>query len=136
MCRKQKPYSSDDNRTPIIQPIMPSCTFAGRHDGSAFIKLSSRRRRSHHHTALSSQSSVNPLVCIGNYTCGATSNGMKLVHWPSMGGLLHLVHQGGAWAGCGPTQTPPCCTKCNSPPINRQCTNHRIDVQWSVALLL
>jgi len=26
---------------------------------------------------------------------------MKLVHWPLMDGLLHLVQQGGAWAGCG-----------------------------------
>jgi len=24
---------------------------------------------------------------------------MKLVHWPLMGGLLHLVQQGGDWAG-------------------------------------
>jgi len=24
---------------------------------------------------------------------------MKLVHWPSMGGLLHLVQRGGDWAG-------------------------------------
>ena len=24
----------------------------------------------------------------------------KLVHWPLMGGLLHLVQQEGAWAGC------------------------------------
>jgi len=24
---------------------------------------------------------------------------MKLVHWPLMGGLLHLVQRGGAWAG-------------------------------------
>ena len=24
---------------------------------------------------------------------------MKLVHWPLMGGLLNLVHQGGDWAG-------------------------------------
>ena len=46
-----------------------------------------------------------------------------LVHWPLMGGLLHLVQRGGAWAGCGPTESPPCCTKCNSPPINGQCTN-------------
>jgi len=29
--------------------------------------------------------------------------------------------RGGAWAGCGPTQPPPHCTKCNSPPINGQC---------------
>jgi len=40
---------------------------------------------------------------------------------------------GGAatWAGCGPAQTPPCCTKCNSPPINGQCTNF---VLFDVAL--
>jgi len=25
-----------------------------------------------------------------------------LVHWPLMGGLLHLVQRGGACAGCGP----------------------------------
>jgi len=25
--------------------------------------------------------------------------------------------------GCGPAQSPPHCTKCNSPPINGQCTN-------------
>ena len=28
----------------------------------------------------------------GNYS--ATSNNMKLVHWPLMGGLLHLVQRG------------------------------------------
>jgi len=28
----------------------------------------------------------------GNYN--AISNNMKLVHWPLMGGLLHLVQQG------------------------------------------
>ena len=32
------------------------------------------------------------------------------------GGLLHLVQRGGAWAGWGPAQSPPRCTKCNSPP--------------------
>ena len=30
-----------------------------------------------------------------------------------MGGLLHLVQRGGNWAGCGPAQSPPRCTKCN-----------------------
>ena len=30
----------------------------------------------------------------------ATSNTIKLVHWPLMGGLLHLVQRGGDWAGC------------------------------------
>jgi len=51
----------------------------------------------------------------GNYS--ATSNNMKLVHWPLMGGLLHLVQQGEDWPGPQPTQAPPCCTTCNSPPI-------------------
>jgi len=26
-----------------------------------------------------------------------------------MGGLLHLVQRGGAWAGCGPVQSPARC---------------------------
>ena len=58
----------------------------------------------------------------GNYN--ATSNNMKLVHWPLVGGLLPLVQRGGDWVGPQPTQAPPRCTKCNSPPINGQCTNH------------
>jgi len=28
-----------------------------------------------------------------------------------------------AWAGWGPAESPPLCTKCNSPLINVQCTN-------------
>ena len=52
----------------------------------------------------------------------------KLVHWPLMGGLLHLVQRGEDWVGPQPAQAPPRCTKCNSPPINDQCTNHRIAV--------
>jgi len=39
----------------------------------------------------------NPLEFRGNYS--ATSNNMKLVHWPLMDGLLHLVQLGGDWAG-------------------------------------
>jgi len=56
----------------------------------------------------------------------ATSNNMKLVHWPLMGGLLHLVQRGGDWVGPQPAEAPPRCTKCNSPPINSQYTNHHI----------
>ena len=59
---------------------------------------------------------------------------MKLVHWLLMGRLLHLVEQGGDWAGPQPTQAPPHCTKCNSPPINGQYTNHCINVYWSIGL--
>jgi len=29
---------------------------------------------------------------------------MKLVHWPLMGGLLHLVQRGGDWVGSQPAQ--------------------------------
>ena len=51
-----------------------------------------------------------------------------LVHWALMGGLLHLVQRGGDWAGPQPAQAPLRCTKCNIPPINGQCTNHRLAV--------
>jgi len=54
-------------------------------------------------------------------------------HWPLMGGLLHLVQRGGAWAGCGPAQSPHRCTKYNSPPINGQCTNY-IKLLFDVAV--
>jgi len=37
---------------------------------------------------------INPLI--------ATSNNMKLVHWPLMGGLLHLVQRGGTGRGHSP----------------------------------
>jgi len=37
-----------------------------------------------------------PLDSRGNY--GATSNNTKLVHWPLMGGLLHLVQRRGAYS--------------------------------------
>jgi len=36
---------------------------------------------------------VNRLQCKCNYS--ATLNNMKFVHWPVMGGLLHLVQRGG-----------------------------------------
>ena len=46
---------------------------------------------------------VNRLESKGNYS--ATTNIMKLVHLPLMGGLLHLVQRGGDWAGPQPTQS-------------------------------
>ena len=69
---------------------------------------------------------VNPLESRGNYS--AALNDMKLVQWLSMGGLLHLVQQTGDWTGTQPAQAPPRCTKCNSTPINGQCTKHHIAV--------
>ena len=58
----------------------------------------------------------------------ATSNTMKWVRWPLMGGLLHLVQRGGDCVGPQPAEAPSRCTNCNSPLINGQCTNHRIAV--------
>ena len=52
---------------------------------------------------------INPLDSRGNYS--ATANNTKLVHWPLMGELLHLVQRGGAWAGCA--QSPPRCKTLN-----------------------
>jgi len=48
----------------------------------------------------SAPDTVNPLDPRGNYS--ATWNNMKLVHWPLMGRLLHLVQRGGDWAGPQP----------------------------------
>ena len=69
---------------------------------------------------------INPLWA--HYNSKATDHTAIrwLVHWPLMGGLLHLVQRGGGLGGlraCGPAQSPLRCTKCNSPPINGQCTN-------------
>ena len=41
---------------------------------------------------------------------------MKLVHWPLMGWLLHLIQRRGDWAGPQPAKAPFRCTKCNSHP--------------------
>jgi len=68
----------------------------------------------------------NPLMGTGNYS--AISNNMKLVHLPLMGEVLRLVQQWGDWAGPQPAQALHRCNKRNSPPINGQCTNHRIAV--------
>jgi len=44
---------------------------------------------------------TNPLERRANHN-SATSNNMTLVHWPLIGGLLHLVQRGGSWAGLQP----------------------------------
>ena len=69
---------------------------------------------------------LNSLMGTGNYS--TTSNNIKLIHWPLMGGPIHLVQRGGDWAGPQPAQAPPRCTKCIGPPISGQCTNQRIAV--------
>jgi len=47
------------------------------------------------------------------------------------GWAVTFVQRGGAWAGCGPAQFPPHCTKRNTSPINGQCTNF---ILFNVAL--
>jgi len=47
--------------------------------------------------AISCSDLINPLMGTGNYS--ATSNNRKLVHWPLIGGLLHLLQR---WGNCGP----------------------------------
>ena len=39
---------------------------------------------------------ILPNIALKDYS--GTSNNTKLVHWPLMDGLLHLVQRGGAWA--------------------------------------
>ena len=53
-------------------------------------------------------------------TCGTARRGL--------GGLLHVVQRGEDWAGWGPAQSPPRCTKCNSSPINGQYTAYQLDI--------
>jgi len=58
---------------------------------------------------------LDPLECRDNYS--ATSNDMKLVHWPLMDGLLHLVHRWGNWVGQQPAQAAPRVTNVTVHPI-------------------
>jgi len=66
---------------------------------------------------------VNPLKPQSNEPLYSNTDTVIGIHWPLMDGLLHLLQRGGVWAGCGPAQSPPRCSKCNSPSINGQCTN-------------
>ena len=61
---------------------------------------------------------VNPLEIRGNY--GATSNNMKLVYWPMMGGSYIWYREEGTGRGRSPLR-PIAAPKCNSPPIEGQC---------------
>ena len=86
-----------------------------------------------HHQHRYNDLATNHLEFRGNNS--AAWNNMKLVHWPLMGGLLNLVQRRGDWVGPQPAQAPPRCTKCNSPPINGQCTNHHIAVTFLLGAL-
>jgi len=63
-------------------------------------KKQTYRRTSLLREAHASRRGINPLECKGNYS--ATLNNIKLVHWPLIGGLLHLVQRGGTGRGRSP----------------------------------
>ena len=54
------------------------------HDCALLLEVAYCSKLSSYHQLI-----VNPLDSKGN--CSATSNNTKLVHWPLMGGMLHLV---------------------------------------------
>jgi len=139
-CRRRLPIAPEQRSVPSGQSRHARRRHRVNAVSAAGLVASSRRRFTHfdHPSDMSSadydtiqhdvvaRALANPLKFTGNYS--ASSNNIKLVHWPLMGGLLHLVQRCGDWAGPQPAQAPPRCTKCNSPPINGQCTNHRIAV--------
>ena len=49
---------------------------------------------------------------------------MKLVHWPLMGGLLHLIQREGAWAGSQPAQAPRRCNGNGKQRVNKRSIEH------------
>ena len=63
-----------------------------------------------------SKTNVLPLC----HATSTTSNNKKLIHWPLMGGLLHLVQRGADWAGPQPAQALPRCIKCNRQPTDQR----------------
>jgi len=72
---------------------------------------------------------VNPLEHKGKY--GATSNNISCYTGCWWVGCYIWCSEDGTWChwrGPQPTQTPPCCTKFNSPPMNNWCANHHIAV--------
>ena len=71
------------------------CRSRDRQVPVAVTAMFSRPLERHFHLDVGEQwhmESFNPLDSKGNYS--ATWNNTKLVHWPLMGGLLHLVQRG------------------------------------------
>jgi len=130
---ERRQYSHAASRTPCSDRRWPTsgrCISTPTASTSSMMK-SVKRGRCPNPPAFTALSPVcityiNPLKCRGSYS--STSNDTKLVHWPLMGGLLHLVQQRGDWVEPQPAQVLPHCTKYNSPPINGRCTNHCIAV--------
>ena len=71
---------------------------------------------------------INPLECRGNYS--AISNNRKLGTLAVDGWAVTFGTARRGLGGLRLAKSPPRCTKCNSPPINGQCTNRRIAVTF------
>ena len=52
------------------------------------------------------------------------------IKWLHFGRNWNRNKGGGPWTGCDPAQSPPRCTKCNSPLINGQCANFVLFDVW------
>ena len=84
----QTRWEGEGRRLVYSAPKVPKCASLPHSSGGAidFDKLVILS-----FDALLSSFIINPLMGTGNYS--ATSNNMKLVHWPLMGGLLRLVQR-------------------------------------------
>jgi len=105
-----------NNYLTVLYIFIAACTRGGR--ANLTFEFSFRQKSVKRARAPKSEKSTFPYYHLesgGNYN--ATSNNMKLVHWPLDGWAV----TGTVMRGMGPAQSFPRCTKCNSPPINGQC---------------
>ena len=85
-------YCNTHRKSPIIILMYDdNCKFTGNYMHCNSLHAISTFVTNDSHNSFTA---INPLDSKGNYS--ATSNNTKLVNWPLMGGLLHLVQRGGA----------------------------------------
>ena len=79
------------------------------------------------------ENQTNHLGCFNALTGRLKPHSNRLIATLATDGwAVYLVQQGVAWNRLWPTQSPPRCTKCNSPPVNSHCTNFTLfDVTYN-----
>jgi len=78
----------------------------GAHDGEHFTRHASLKHRHRQTLGELLVFSDRPRFTLYHHIKTAQQYSNRwLVHWPLMGGLLHLVQRGGAWVGWGPVQS-------------------------------
>ena len=129
LLRERKQYERDLNAR---QKDLVSVTSCRRHDtrfmmSKCIVSITNGTANYLHiwdETVKQLKSMVNPSIAtLKQQSNGPSYSNSVIGTLALMGGLLHLVQRGGDWAVPQPAQAPPYCTKCNSPPINGQCTN-------------